>query len=216
MRGIEVNTDISLTWMFGCKKNQSYSFVFLIASFIGVDSAYALQKQDKSLELKSLQPAISDTNFYFSQNLEANNTSASAQSDRPQPVGLQTQNRQTVLTASSGEQRSTTEEQEKAILLQQVLLKIYRSNLLKKTYKHVVYPESSIKINEEGEVILIVQVDRNGKVLDVDYESKSPSSALNRAARNAVKRAKPFSKAPKALEGDNFDIQMPIRFRLTN
>lgn len=204
--------------MFGCKKNQIYSFVFLLANFISADVAYALQKQDTSLAPKSLQATISDTNFYFSQNvLEANNTnSANAKSEGSQALDPKTQNKETVLTASSGEQHSTNEEQEKAMLLQQVLLKIYRSNLLKKTYKHVVYPESSIKINEEGEVVLIVQVDRNGKVLDVDYESKSPSGALNRAAKNAVKRAKPFSKAPKALEGDKFAIQMPIRFRLTN
>ncbi len=128
-----------------------------------------------------------------------------------------TQNSATTLTASSEPQNATlTAEQKKAELMQKVLLKIYHSNLLKKTYKHVVYPESSIELNEEGEVILIVQVDRSGDVLGVEYESKSSSIALNRAAKNAVKMAKPFSSPPDALDGEQFDIRMPIRFRLTN
>jgi len=178
--------------MFRHNKDRMYCFIILLASFLSVGFANASQIQDAAFDTQSQ----SVTNLYFSQTSDA------------------------VLTASSGEKTSTdakqTKEQEKALLLQKVLLKIYRSNLLKKTYKHVVYPESSIQINEEGEVVLMVQVDRKGKVLDINYESKSPSRALNRAARNAVKQAKPYSKVPAALEGEQFEIQMPIRFRLTN
>lgn len=133
-----------------------------------------------------------------------------------EPAASSTKPKEEIDTPSKEEIARQAQEEQKAALMQQVLLKIYRSNLLKKTYKHVVYPESSIELNEEGEVVLIVNVDRSGKVLDVNYESRTPSKALNRAATNAVKRAKPFSAAPDALVGEKFAIRMPIRFRLTN
>lgn len=94
------------------------------------------------------------------------------------------------------------------------LLKIYRSNLLKKTYQHVVYPESAISKNQEGEVVLVVTVDRKGKVKAIDYDARARFNSLNRAASIAVKRAKPFPPVPARLDGDTFRISMPIRFRL--
>lgn len=106
-------------------------------------------------------------------------------------------------------------EDDQAALMQKALLKIYRSNLLKKTYQHVEYPESSIERHEEGDVILLVEVRRDGKVKRIDYEAKAPARALNIAARTAVKKAHPFSEAPVGLDGDTFEIAMPIRFRLT-
>lgn len=104
---------------------------------------------------------------------------------------------------------------QQAELLQQALLKIYRSNLLKRTYRHVQYPASSIERNEEGDVILMVEILRSGKVKNIRYKTKAQAQALNLAARTAVKQARPFSAAPSALEGDSFKISMPIRFRLT-
>ncbi len=117
--------------------------------------------------------------------------------------------------ASTADASVTTDQSDQAALLQQALLKIYRSNLLKKTYQHVEYPESSIERHEEGDVILLVEVRRDGKVKRIDYEAKASSRALNIAARTAVKKAHPFSEAPVGLDGDSFEIAMPIRFRLT-
>ena len=95
------------------------------------------------------------------------------------------------------------------------LLKIYRSNLLKKTYQHVVYPDSAIEKNHEGEVILTLTVDRNGRVQQIGFDSRARFNSLNKAASIAVKRAKPYPPVPKRLQGKSFEISMPIRFRLT-
>ena len=95
------------------------------------------------------------------------------------------------------------------------LMKIYRSNLLKKTYQHVVYPESAIEKNHEGEVILKLTVDRNGKIKQIEYNARARFNSLNKAASIAVKRAKPYPPVPKRLQGETFEIFMPIRFRLT-
>ncbi|MGB5325613.1 MAG: TonB family protein [Pseudomonadales bacterium] len=97
---------------------------------------------------------------------------------------------------------------------QSALLKIYRSNLLKQTYQHVVYPDSAIAKNHEGEVVLMVTVDRNGKVKAIDYDSRARFNSLNKAASIAVKRAKPYPPVPTRLDGETFQISMPIRFLL--
>ena len=171
----------------------------------------ALNEQ-KPLAENNKEPLASDNKEPLA---TQNEQPLATQNAEPSAVHDEEQNRE--INAPTEEEIARREkEEQKAALMQQVLLKIYRSNLLKKTYKHVIYPESSIQSNEEGEVILIVNVDRNGKVLDVDYESRTPSKALNRAAKNAVKRAKPFNAAPDALVGEQFAIRMPIRFRLTN
>ncbi|MBT8138437.1 MAG: energy transducer TonB [Gammaproteobacteria bacterium] len=97
---------------------------------------------------------------------------------------------------------------------QSALLKIYRSNLLKKTYQHVVYPDSAISKNHEGEVVLMVTIDRKGKIRAIDYDTRARFNSLNKAASIAVKRAKPYPPVPAKLEGETFRISMPIRFRL--
>ncbi|MBR9805334.1 TonB family protein [bacterium] len=97
---------------------------------------------------------------------------------------------------------------------QEGLLRIYRSNLLKLTYRHVIYPDSAIDRNQEGDVVLRVIVNRKGRVKDVGFAQKASFEPLNRSALKAVKNAGPFPAPPKKLEGDNFEIVMPIKFRL--
>lgn len=94
------------------------------------------------------------------------------------------------------------------------LFRIYRSNLLKKTYQHVIYPESAIDRNQQGDVILKLTITRDGKIKDVQYDSRADFSSLNKAAARAVKNAKPYPAAPKRLHGESFEVIMPIKFRL--
>lgn len=98
---------------------------------------------------------------------------------------------------------------------QKGLLRIYRSNLLKKTYKHIVYPDSAIDKNQEGDVILRVTVDRSGKVKNIKYDLRARYNSLNKAAKSAIESAQPFPEVPSRIEGDVFELLMPIRFRLT-
>jgi len=98
---------------------------------------------------------------------------------------------------------------------QKGLLRIYRSNLLKKTYKHIVYPDSAIDKNQEGDVILRVTVDRAGTVKNIKYDLRARYNSLNKAAKSAVESAQPFPAVPNRIEGEVFELLMPIRFRLT-
>lgn len=101
-------------------------------------------------------------------------------------------------------------------LKQDALLRIYRSNLLKKTYQHVIYPDSAIDNHHEGDVVLKVLINRRGEVESVMFDSRAKYNSLNKAALRAVKRTKPYPPVPQHLEGENFEILMPIRFRLTS
>lgn len=94
------------------------------------------------------------------------------------------------------------------------LFRIYRSNLLKKTYQHVIYPESAIDRNQQGDVILKLTISRDGEIQDVQYDRRADFSSLNKAAARAVKNAKPYPAAPKRLNGESFEVIMPIKFRL--
>ena len=98
---------------------------------------------------------------------------------------------------------------------QKGLLRIYRSNLLKKTYQHIVYPESAIDKNQEGDVILRITIDRSGKVLEIKYDLRARFNSLNKAAKSALNNAQPFPKVPQRVKGESFELLMPIRFRLT-
>jgi TonB family protein len=94
------------------------------------------------------------------------------------------------------------------------LFRIYRSNLLKKTYQHVIYPESAVDRNQQGDVVLTITISREGEVKSVDYRSRAEFNSLNKAATKAVFNAKPYPPAPARLQGETFEVVMPIRFRL--
>lgn len=94
------------------------------------------------------------------------------------------------------------------------LFRIYRSNLLKKTYQHVIYPGSAIDRDQQGDVILKLTISRKGEIQNVDYDKRADFNSLNKAATSAVKNAMPYPAAPKQLLGETFEVIMPIKFRL--
>lgn len=94
------------------------------------------------------------------------------------------------------------------------LLNLYKSNLLKRVYGFVIYPERAIDRNQEGTVVLQVTVNRKGKVLSIKNDEPSRYRLLNSAATRAIKKASPFPAAPRKLKGNTFDIEFPIVFRL--
>jgi len=91
---------------------------------------------------------------------------------------------------------------------------IYRANMLRLTYRHVIYPASALSKNQEGTVIMKVTVNRAGKVTDIGQEKLSEFPALNKAAEKAVRKASPFPAVPAQLIGDKFDFSIPIKFRI--
>lgn len=99
---------------------------------------------------------------------------------------------------------------------QKGLLRIYRSNVLKLTYQQIVYPENAIENNHEDDVVLKIVLDREGNIENMGYQARARYNSLNRAARKAVLKAAPFPTAPSMLEGNTFELTIPVKFRLSN
>lgn len=94
------------------------------------------------------------------------------------------------------------------------LRNIYRANMLRLTYRHVIYPASALSKNQEGTVIMRVTVNRAGKVTNISNDKLSEFVALNKAAEKAVKKASPFPAVPAQLPGDKFEFSIPVKFRI--
>ena len=91
---------------------------------------------------------------------------------------------------------------------------IYRANMLRLTYRYVIYPATALSKNQEGTVIMKVTVNRAGKVVSISPEKLSEFVALNKAAEKALKKASPFPAVPAQLPGDKFEFSIPIKFRI--
>lgn len=91
---------------------------------------------------------------------------------------------------------------------------IYRANMLRLTYRYVIYPATALSKNQEGTVIMKVTVNRTGKVVSITPEKLSEFVALNKAAEKALKKASPFPAVPAQLPGDKFEFSIPIKFRI--
>jgi len=91
---------------------------------------------------------------------------------------------------------------------------IYRANMLRLTYRHVIYPAAALSKNQEGTVIMRVTVNRAGKVTNIAQEKLSEFVTLNKAAEKAVKKASPFPAVPTQLPGDKFEFSIPVKFRI--
>ena len=99
-------------------------------------------------------------------------------------------------------------------LQQDTLLKLYRSSVVKRTLKAVVYPKRAIKRNRQGAVILDVTVARSGKVMSINTAQEAKYSSLNDAAIDAVNKVEKYSAVPAGLDGESIIINVPVKFIL--
>ena len=90
----------------------------------------------------------------------------------------------------------------------------YLSAARKEIVRNIEYPRRAVKDNIEGLVMVRIQIDRNGALSSFEV-AQSAHELLDEAAEKAVKKAAPFSKAADTLEGNNFDMLIPIVFKLT-
>lgn len=94
------------------------------------------------------------------------------------------------------------------------LANVYRANMLRLTYRHVVYPSRALDRGISGDVVMAITIDRRGRMQNLDFAIKANSNLLNRAAEKAVENAAPFPSVPKQLVGESFTFKIPIRFRI--
>ncbi|MEZ0469973.1 energy transducer TonB [Luteimonas salinilitoris] len=75
------------------------------------------------------------------------------------------------------------------------------------------YPPTALRAQEEGTVLLRVQVDAQGNPTEVDVARSSRSRELDRAARDAVRKWK-FSPAMENGQAVASTVEVPIDFRM--
>lgn len=78
-----------------------------------------------------------------------------------------------------------------------------------------VYPKISVRLGEEGRVLLRVLVSKEGLALQVDLKTSSGFERLDRAAQTAVKKWRfiPAKKGDETVEGW---VNIPINFQLSS
>jgi periplasmic protein TonB len=89
----------------------------------------------------------------------------------------------------------------------------YLGQIRKQVLRNIEYPRRASKENIEGLVMLRVSLDRSGNVTSNEV-AQTAHDLLDAAAKNAVKKAEPFPKPPEQLEGNQFQILIPVVFKL--
>ena len=80
--------------------------------------------------------------------------------------------------------------------------------------RHKQYPRIAQMRGWEGEVVVEVQLDGNGKMISKKVIQSSGHETLDKQALVMVDKAAPFPTPPEALRGSSFSIKVPIPFRL--
>lgn len=91
---------------------------------------------------------------------------------------------------------------------QDKLRAVWGSRIRSKIERNKRYPRGS---NNSGKVILTLTVSRDGRLQDVRVAKSSGNPTLDQTALLIVKKAGPFTKAPKKLPGNSFRFNLPIK-----
>lgn len=90
----------------------------------------------------------------------------------------------------------------------------YTPLVVQAIYKKISYPSRAIDRGFEGTVRMAIVVSQSGALEKVTVAQKSRHSILNKAAIKATEQAAPFPTLPAALNTDEFEITVPITFKL--
>lgn len=90
----------------------------------------------------------------------------------------------------------------------------YGSSLWGAISKHKKYPKIAAMRNWQGEAIVELELDGNGKLKSKKIIQSSGHEVLDKQALEMVEKALPFPAPPDVLRGNNFTITVPVPFKL--
>jgi len=90
----------------------------------------------------------------------------------------------------------------------------YGNSLWGAISKHKKYPKIAAMRNWQGEAIVELELDGNGKLKSKKIIQSSGHDVLDRQALEMVEKALPFPAPPDVLRGNNFTITVPVPFKL--
>jgi protein TonB len=90
----------------------------------------------------------------------------------------------------------------------------YNNALWGKIGKYKQYPKIAQMRGWQGEVIVELLLDGNGKLKSKKILTSSGFDVLDKQALDMIDKAAPFPSPPEALRGSSFSITVPIPFKL--
>ncbi len=69
-----------------------------------------------------------------------------------------------------------------------------------------VLPEEVLRGKKDLETIIAIRIDRDGQIVDIQFEKKSGNPYLDESAFRAIKKANPLPPLPQSFEEDKFDV----------
>jgi len=93
-------------------------------------------------------------------------------------------------------------------------LESYSSLLANAIAKYKQYPKIAQMRGWQGTVIADLEIDSKGSVISVKIKKSSSYEVLDNEALEMIKKASPFPPPPDNLRGKNFNVLVPISFKL--
>ena len=90
----------------------------------------------------------------------------------------------------------------------------YSSLLANAIAKYKQYPKIAQMRGWQGTVIADLEIDSKGSVISVKIKKSSTYEVLDNEALEMIKKASPFPPPPDNLRGKNFNVLVPISFKL--
>lgn len=93
---------------------------------------------------------------------------------------------------------------------------LYKSRLEQEIVKHKEYPRIAKMRGWQGEAVIELQIDQNGRPASVKVQTSSGYEALDKTAIEMVRKTVAATQLPDILRGSSSTFLVPVAFRLQN
>ena len=93
-------------------------------------------------------------------------------------------------------------------------LESYSSLLANAIAKYKQYPKIAQMRGWQGTVIADLEIDSKGTVISIKIKKSSTYEVLDNEALEMIRKASPFPAPPESFRGKNFNVLVPISFKL--
>ena len=90
----------------------------------------------------------------------------------------------------------------------------YSSLLANAIAKYKQYPKIAQMRGWQGTVVADLEIDTKGAVISIKIKKSSTYEVLDNEALEMIRKASPFPAPPESLRGKNFNVLVPISFKL--
>lgn len=170
----------------------------------------AIKKAEEEAEKKAEEEALAEQQ---KQELIAEEKRKAQEAARKAAEEAEAARKAAELKAQQEQQKPDEDAEElsaKSILAQQE----YTSTVIGQIYKHVKYPSTAVKRNQQDTIRALISVDRGGNLTAVKLVDESKFGALNKAVEEAIAKAGKFPALPETIRSNSMDINVPVSFKL--